>query len=120
MEQELKKNGSQSIGKSVGGWSTKIHMIVADAVTAVTFALSPVQNTDAPEGRNILKYYEGNQEQPIVMIIDKAYDGDETRQLVFDLGIEPVVPTKSNRFNSGSTTKKYTKSGMKSNVFSAD
>ena len=29
--------------------------------------------------------------------MDKAYEGDETRQLVLDLGVEPVVPPKSNR-----------------------
>lgn len=28
---------------------------------------------------------------------DKAYEGDENRQLVLDLGLEPVVPPKSNR-----------------------
>ena len=27
----LKKNGPQSIGKSRGGWTTKIHMVAADA-----------------------------------------------------------------------------------------
>ena len=29
--------------------------------------------------------------------MDKAYEGDETRQLVFDLDLIPVVPPKSNR-----------------------
>ena len=29
--------------------------------------------------------------------MDKAYEGDETRQLVLDLGLDPVVPPKSNR-----------------------
>ena len=29
--------------------------------------------------------------------MDRAYEGDETRQLVFDLGMVPVVPPKSNR-----------------------
>lgn len=29
--------------------------------------------------------------------MDKAYEGDETRQLVLDLGMEPVVPPKCNR-----------------------
>lgn len=34
------------------------------------------------------------------VIMDRAYEGDETRQLVFDLGMEPVVPLKSNRLSS--------------------
>ena len=29
--------------------------------------------------------------------MDRAYEGDETRQLVFDLGLTPVVPPKANR-----------------------
>ena len=31
------------------------------------------------------------------MLMDKDYEGDEMRQLVFDLGMIPVVPPKSNR-----------------------
>ena len=31
------------------------------------------------------------------MVTDRAYEGDETRQLVFDLGMTPVVPPKANR-----------------------
>ena len=49
------KNGPQSIGKSCAGWTTKIHMVAADAQTAVTFSLSPGQAGDAPEGRKLLK-----------------------------------------------------------------
>jgi len=33
------------------------------------------------------------------LLMDRAYEGDETRQLVFDLGMIPVVPPKSNRLN---------------------
>ena len=49
-----KKNGPQAIGKSRGGWTTKIHMVAADARTAITFSLSPGQAHDAPEGRKLL------------------------------------------------------------------
>ncbi len=31
------------------------------------------------------------------MLMDRAYEGDETRQLVLQLGMVPVVPPKSNR-----------------------
>ena len=31
------------------------------------------------------------------MLMDRAYEGDETRQLVLDLGMVPVVPPRSNR-----------------------
>src|SRR4029450_10873548 len=45
-----KKNALQAIGTSRAGWTTKIHMVAADARTAITFALSPGQAHDAPEG----------------------------------------------------------------------
>ena len=49
----LKKTDPR-IGKSRGGWTTKIHMVAADARTAITFSLSPGQAHDAPEGRKLL------------------------------------------------------------------
>ena len=33
------------------------------------------------------------------MLMDRAYEGDETRQLALDLGFIPVVPPKSNRLS---------------------
>ena len=32
--------------------------------------------------------------------MDRAYEGDETRQLALELGFVPVVPPKSNRINA--------------------
>jgi transposase len=72
-------------------------MISADAQTAVTFSLSPGNAGDAPEGRKLLNTLENSGWDGVNVIMDKAYEGDETRQLVFDLGMEPVVPPKSNR-----------------------
>jgi transposase len=31
------------------------------------------------------------------ILMDRAYEGDETRQLTLELGFTPVVPPKSNR-----------------------
>ena len=35
--------------------------------------------------------------RPIHLLMDRAYEGDETRQLALDLGFLPVVPPKQNR-----------------------
>src|SRR5271169_3911894 len=86
-----KKNGPQAIGKSRSGWTTKIHMVAADARTAITFALSPGQAHDAPEGRKLLRRL-GKAPRPLHLIMDRAYEGNETRQLALDLGFIPVVP----------------------------
>jgi len=92
------KKRPQAIGKSRGGWNTKIHMVAADARTAVVFALSPGNAHDAPEGRALLEDL-GPMPEGLPMLMDKAYEGNETRQLVLDLGMIPVVPPKSNRLD---------------------
>jgi transposase len=71
-------------------------MVAADARTAITFALSPGQAHDAPEGRKLLRSL-GAMRRPIHLLMDRAYEGDETRQLALDLGFVPVVPPKQNR-----------------------
>lgn len=72
-------------------------MVAADDQTAVTFSLSPGQAGDAPEGRSLLKTLEGCGFEGTQVIMDKAYEGHETRQLILDLGMYPVVPPKINR-----------------------
>ena len=41
--------------------------------------------------------------------MDRAYEGNETRQLVLDLGFEPVVPPKSNRLKPWTYNRKIYK-----------
>ena len=72
-------------------------MVAAGYNRAVTFSLSPGQAGDAPAGRKLLKTLENSGWEGAKVIMDKAYEGNETRQLVMDLGMEPVVPPKSNR-----------------------
>jgi transposase len=43
------------------------------------------------------------------LIMDRAYQGDETRQLAFDLGFTPVVPPLSTRVNSWEYSKEIYK-----------
>ena len=33
------------------------------------------------------------------LLMDRAYEGNETRQLVLELGMVPIVPPKSNRID---------------------
>ena len=76
--------------------TTKIHLVAANARCALTFALSPGQAGDAPHGRELLKAWAA----PVRhchLIMDRAYEGDETRQLALDLGFIPVVPPNPNR-----------------------
>ena len=71
-------------------------MVAANARTAITFALSPGHAHDAPEGRELLREL-GAMPEGLPLLMDRAYEGNETRQLVLTLGMVPVVPPKSNR-----------------------
>ena len=57
----------------------------------MTFSLSPGQAHDAPEGRKLLNCLGPQQENPAV-VMDRACEGNETRQLALELGFTPVVP----------------------------
>lgn len=95
----FKKSGKQSIGKSRGGWSTKIHMISIDSCRAYAFSLSPGNSHDAPEGRLLLEIAGKHREHPF-LLMDRAYQDDKTRFTAWSLGFNPVVPPKSNRLFS--------------------
>lgn len=92
-DEGVKKNGPQAIGRSRGGWTTKIHLVAEDARTALRLTLSPGQAHDAPEGRKLLQRF-GKRPGPIPLLMDQA---DETRQLAVELGYVPVVPPTNNR-----------------------
>ena len=71
-------------------------MVASDARTAITFSLSPGQAHDAPEGRKLLNRL-GPQSQNPYLLMDRAYEGNETRQLALELGFTSVVPPLTTR-----------------------
>ena len=97
MEQEHLKNGQQSIGKSGGEWTTKIHLLAQDAGQARALRLSPGHGHYAPEGEGWLKGIDC----PLAgcpMIMDPADEGDTTRQLTFRLDLLSPRPAGSDVF----------------------
>ncbi|MEQ1771808.1 MAG: IS5 family transposase [Devosia sp.] len=99
------KNGPQAIGKSRGGWNTKIHLVAADDVRAIGFRLSPGQNGDGPEGRELIGEL-GCPSDGCALAMDMAYEGDETRGLATLLGFKPVVPPNPQRLKPWRLDKK--------------
>jgi hypothetical protein len=63
----------------------------ADARTVSTCALSPGNAHDAPEGRALLQAL-GPMPEGLPLLMNSAYDGNETRRPVLDLGMISVVP----------------------------
>jgi transposase len=58
--------------------------------------LSPGEAHDAPVGRQLLLEL-GPSPVEVPLVMDRAYEGDETRQRALELNMIPVVPPKSNR-----------------------
>ncbi len=73
-------------------------MVAASDRDGVMFSLSAGNCGDAPEGRALLRQL-GPVNHPVHLLMDRAYEGDETRALAVALGYIPVVPPKSNRKN---------------------
>jgi len=73
-----------------------MHRVAANERRALTFALSPGNTHDAPAGRPPWLDL-GPPGAPRHLIMDRAYEGDETRPLALAFGDIPVVPPKSNR-----------------------
>ena len=65
-------------------------------------ALSPGQAGDAPQGRQLLRElgpvadHDWLPDDP-VLVMDRAYEGDETRALAERMGFRVVVPPRANR-----------------------
>ena len=66
-------------------------MVAADARCAISFSLTPGEAGDAPAGRDLIRSLRDLPAR-CRLIMDRAYEGNETRQLAFDLGFIPVVP----------------------------
>jgi transposase len=71
-------------------------VVAANDKVAVGFLLSSGEAGDAPKGRELLGRL-GHTNETIALLMDRAYEGDETRALAISLGCNPVVPPKKNR-----------------------
>ena len=72
----------------------KVIGFAADARTALTLALSPGQAHDAPEGRRMLRHLQPAR-TGLPLLMNRAYEGDATRQLAREVGFTPVVPPQT-------------------------
>jgi hypothetical protein len=58
-------------------------MVAADARTAIVFSLSAGHDHDAPHGPALLEEL-GPMPECLPLLMDRAYEGNETRQLVLE------------------------------------
>jgi transposase-like protein len=90
------KNGKQAIGKTRGGWNTKINAVTSGDTQVIGFILSAGNVLDAQAGRLLLEIL-GKQENTVVLLMDRAYQDDVKRLTAWGIKFNPVVPPKRNR-----------------------
>lgn len=86
---------SQALGRSCGGFSSKIHAKVDAIGLPLNFALSGGQCHDSLFSEELW-----SKEQCDYLLADRGYDDDSFRSKLVANKTEPVIPGKKNRINS--------------------
>ncbi|HEX2236901.1 MAG TPA: IS5 family transposase [Gammaproteobacteria bacterium] len=87
----------QALGRSRGGFSTKIHLKVDLDGLPLAFHLTGGQAGDSPEFETLLDL--GPDITPRAAVGDKGYAGSRNRTAARERGIAPVIPCKANEKN---------------------
>ena len=84
-----KKGGqaAQALGRSRGGFSTKIHVSVDGLGNPLRFILTGGQQHDITQAEELIAGYAGEH-----VLADQGYDAQEFRQHILELGMMPVIP----------------------------
>ena len=105
----------QDLGRSRGGFGTKIHLAVDSLGNPVSIHLSPGQDADISHAEAVL-----GDHKPEAVLGDKGYDSDAFVDAVQSRGAEAVIPPKKNRIALGNTTTWSTKNATRWSVASMD
>ena len=87
-----KKHGHQALGRSRGGFSTKIHLATDALGNALRFILTGGERNDITQAEALIEKLAAK-----ALIADKGYDSSAFVLLVAELGTDVVIPSKSNR-----------------------
>ena len=102
------------MGRSRGGFSTKLHLICDADETPLAVAVSPGQEHESQKFLCLMEEATAWPEQPAKVAGDKGYSADWIRAWLKDHGIAPVIPYKSNEH--GSTKRFNHKSYRRRNI----
>ncbi len=83
---------AQALGRSRGGFSTKIHVNVDALGNPLRFRLTAGQRHDITQAPELVKGY-----QSAYVIADTAYDAQDFLECVEDCGAIAVIPPRANR-----------------------
>ena len=84
----------QALGRSRGGFSTKIHINVDALGNPLRFKLTAGQRHDITQAEALIADYDFD-----YLIADKSYDADDFRHLIIEREAVPVIPPRANRKN---------------------
>ncbi len=87
-----KKHGPQALGRSKGGFSTKLHLAVEALGNGVRFRLTAGQRHDITQGPALIEGFAGD-----FVIADKAYDSDAFVEQIEAQGATAVIPSRAKR-----------------------
>ena len=87
---------AEALGRSKGGFTTKIHAITDALGNPLDFILTGGQASDIGQAENLLAL---TPEGAAALVGDKGYDSDAFIQTLNEKAIEPVIPPRSNRIN---------------------
>ena len=76
----------------MGGFSTKIHILVDALGNPVEFILTGGQQADVTQAEPLMRGHQAD-----AVIADKAYDSDAVVEAAKRQGVEAVIPSKKNR-----------------------
>jgi transposase len=82
----------QALGRSRGGFGTKIHLAVDSLGNPVSIELSPGQDADCIHAEKLL-----GDHKPEAVLGDKGYDTNELIEKIEKRGAEAVIPPRKNR-----------------------
>jgi transposase len=85
---------AEALGRSKGGFTTKIHAITDALGNPLDFILTAGQASDIGQAENLLAL---TPEGAGALLADKGYDSDAFVQAIREKGIEPVIPSRGNR-----------------------
>lgn len=85
---------SQALGRSRGGFSTKLHVLVNGIGMPVELKVTPGQVADITQAEALLSDHHGSTGSAV--IADKGYDSQKLVRFIEDRGDEAVIPPRSN------------------------
>jgi transposase len=85
---------TEGLGRSKGGFTSKIHAKVDALGNPLKFIITPGQRNDITQAKNLVGDNPGE-----YLLGDKGYDSDDFRESLKRHDCKPVIPPKSNRKN---------------------